>query len=86
MDTPVAKLFTPQEEWSGLRFRAMQKGIQRALRERARIEDVEMLLQPEWRHDALRNHFLRMRLGFSAGDLSDAVKALDVDDRGLIPS
>merc|ERR1719491_1012307 len=84
MDTPVARLFTPQEEWTGLRSRALQKGIQRALRERARVEDVEALLQPEWRHDALRNHLLRMRLGFSAGDLSEAVRALGVDSKGMI--
>jgi len=86
MDTPLARLFTPQEEWTGLRSRALQKGIQRALRERARIEDVETLLQPEWRHDALRNQLLRMRLGFSAGDLSDAVRAFTTDGRGMIPA
>eukprot|EP00930_Biecheleria_cincta_P065013 TRINITY_DN50708_c0_g1_i1.p1 TRINITY_DN50708_c0_g1~~TRINITY_DN50708_c0_g1_i1.p1 ORF type:complete len:255 (+),score=50.42 TRINITY_DN50708_c0_g1_i1:48-767(+) len=84
MDTPVARLFTPQEEWSNLRSRALQKGIQKALRERARAEDVEALLQPEWHHDALRNQLLRMRLGFSAGDLSDAVAALETDSRGKI--
>merc|ERR1711959_515588 len=86
MDTPVARLFTPQEEWASLRARALQTGIQRALRERARVEDVEVLLQPEWHHDALRNQLLRMRLGFSAGDLSDAVQALGTDSRGMIPA
>merc|ERR1719247_1623208 len=77
-------LFTPQEEWSGFRACALQKGIQRALRERARVEDVESLLQPEWHHDALTNQLLRMRLGFSAGDLADAVRALGSDSRGMI--
>jgi hypothetical protein len=84
VDTPVARLFTPQEDWSGLRACALQKGIQRALRERARVEDVESLLQPEWHHDALTNQLLRMRLGFSAGDLADAVRALGSDSRGMI--
>lgn len=84
MDTPVARLFTPQEEWTTLRAAALQKGIQKALRTTARLEDVEALLQPEWHHDALRNQLLRMRLGFSAGDLSDAVRALAIDSRGVI--
>lgn len=43
-----------------------------------------MLLQPEWHHDTLTNQLLRMRLGFSAGDLSDAVRALETDSRGMI--
>jgi len=85
MDTPIARLFTSQDEWRGLRFRALLKGIQRALRERGRVEDVQALLQPEWGHDALRNHLLRMRLGFSAGDLHDAVKGFEANSNGLIP-
>jgi len=85
MDTPVAKLFTPQEEWRTLRARALLEGIRRALKEKARVQDVELLhLQGDWVHDALRNQLLRMRLGFSAGDLYDAVRALEADDRGLI--
>merc|ERR1712087_320987 len=63
-------------EWATLHSRSMLMGIQRALHERARIEDVEALAHVDWSHDALRNQLLRMRLGFSAGDLSNAVTAL----------
>merc|ERR1739848_329245 len=51
----------------------------------ARVEDVETLLQSEWTYDALQSHLLRMRLGFSAGDLHDAVKSMEVNSRVLIP-
>jgi hypothetical protein len=85
MDTPVAKLFTPQQEWSSLRSQALLKALQKALREKARVEDVDGLVQPEWGQDALRNHLLRMRIGFSAGDLKEAVDGLAVNCRGLIP-
>merc|ERR1711957_484018 len=85
MDTPVAKLFTPQDEWAALRSRALLQAVRQALREKARVEDVEALNEsPEWTHEALRNKLLRMRLGFSAGDVHEAVKSLALDGRGVI--
>jgi len=84
MDTPVARLFTPQEEWSTLRSHALLKALRVALREKARLEDVEALERAEWGYDALRNHLLRMRLGFAASDLQEAVSSLSVSSQGSI--
>lgn len=84
LDTPVARLFTPQEEWASIRSKALMKILQRALREKSRSEDVKALLQPEWSHDALRNFLLHLRLGLSASDLQIVVEALPVDGRGVI--
>merc|ERR1712084_137710 len=85
LDTPVARLFTPQSEWSLLRSQALLKAFQKAMRERANVDDVEALRQPEWKHDALQNHLLRMRLGFAANDLKEAIKGFTVNGKGMIP-
>lgn len=76
LDTPVAKLFTPQEEWKSLRAQSLRCALQRALRHFAGpLEDLEALLRP-MSPDALGQHLLRLRLGFAASDVQDAVNML----------
>ncbi|CAK9024379.1 unnamed protein product [Durusdinium trenchii] len=63
LDTPVAKLFTPQEEWKSLRAQSLRCALQRALRHFAGpLEDLEALLRP-MSPDALGQHLLRLRQG-----------------------
>ncbi|CAJ1461133.1 unnamed protein product, partial [Effrenium voratum] len=83
LDTPVAKLFTPQEQWKDLRSRCLLESMRRALLSfRGALEDLEALLQPH-SPDALRGRLLRIA-NFSASDVQDAVNLLPVGADGLI--
>lgn len=78
LDTPLAKLFTPQEHWKSLRSQSLRAALQRALSVFAGpLEDLEALQRP-MTSDALRQKLLKLRLGFSAADVQDAVNMLPV--------
>ncbi|KAH3756032.1 nxn protein [Pelomyxa schiedti] len=94
-DTPLAKFFSPREEWKNLRARAIAEQISIAIK--AALHDKKQHLDPyqmfehfDDDHDGklsyaqLDHLFDWMRLGFAPGDYHEIVKILDTANTGTV--
>lgn len=92
-DTPLAKLFLPQEEWKMLRTRALVEQIGEAMKKAVfeRHHDIYALFDRfdedgdgKLNYKDLQQLLEWLQLGFSPKDYYEAIKYADVENNGLI--